>query len=296
MSFAADLIDQQDTPFAKLTELLQLEYRKYEHIVAVEGVDDILFYHDFLEDLFGPSFLPISCDNKEGVKNLREACEMHSWGNKPSIFYICDKDFDDIIESKCDGIHYSQYYSIESEICTENAIKYAVNREVTPKPTTARTSKIIKDYLELLRRNALHLKTTSCLMIEARSRGLHPDFDSVSLNDFFVQTAQGLIFRQVDYVEILGKWGINIEGFTESAKQWEGGLLDDEYLYWVRGKYLSQIAKKCLEQALKDNSVTSYQKCCGYVGREGMKVAKLALKEIPALSASVSAHLQNIKL
>ncbi|WP_311272403.1 MULTISPECIES: DUF4435 domain-containing protein [unclassified Rhizobium] len=296
MSFAAVLLDHQDTPFAKLTELLQLEYKKYEHIIAVEGVDDVLFYHDFLEDLFGPSFLPIPCDNKEGVKNLKKACENHSWGTKPSIFYICDKDFDDIIGSKCDGIHYSQYYSIESEICTEKAIKYAINREVSPKPTTAKSSKITTDYLNGLKQSALHLKIASCLMIEARSRGLHPEFDSVSINDFFSQTEHGLIAREVDYIDILKKWDIPTEGFAESAKRWEEHLSDDEYLYWVRGKYLTQLAKKCLETALRENLVTSYQKCCGYLGREGMKIAKLALKEIPTLSLSASAHLQDIKL
>mgnify|MGYP001255373915 CR=1 FL=1 len=272
-----------------------MEYAKFDHIVALEGPDDIAFYHDFLEDLFGSDFLAICCDNKDGVLNLKKACDSYRWRLKPSLFYICDKDFDDILQTKVPGVYYTEHYSIESEFCTEAFAKYVIRREVTPKPTAAKINEIMAEYEASLKSCATHMKQTACLMIEARSRGIHPDFDTVCFADFFSFINGKVTPKEVDYMRLLRLWKIDDTDFIDAAKRWEEHLADDAYLQWVRGKYLTQIAKRCVESALKQRAISNYQKSCSYFGRDGFKLAKLALKQIPSLADSATAHLQYAK-
>lgn len=287
MSWAKILLDEQDSQDAKLTELLQLDYLDYDCIVALEGKDDVLFYSDLLEDIIGGNFLPIICNNKLGVLNMKEACSNYNWSAEPNIVYICDKDFDDYLHAKKDGIYYTDHYSIESEISNSKVVNYIIRREISPRPSKKIADALILDFEENLKSCALHLKYTSCLMIEARSRGIHPDFDLLSISDFFTISENGIETKGIDYAGILRTWQIEIDGFLEDARRWENVFLEDEFRNWVRGKYLIQVAKKCLEGAVRKRFPGAHQRCSNFMGKEAFKLIKLAIKEIPSLTQAL---------
>ncbi|MGR8963745.1 DUF4435 domain-containing protein [Rhizobium leguminosarum] len=285
MSWAKTLLGEQDTEDAKLTELLQLNYLEYDHIVAVEGKDDVEFYNDFLEEAIGSNFLPMSCDNKLGVLNLKKACEGYSWEIRPSLIYICDRDFDGYLGTLTDGVYYTDHYSIESEIAKPKVINYILRRELRPRPSAKVISELV-DACELeIAKCARHLKNLACLMIEARSRGLHPEFDDYAFPDFFEVVEDAIVAKEIDYAAIIDAWQIADNSFRTTSLRWEEKLSDESFRNWVRGKYLLQIAKKCLETIVKKRFPGSDRKCSAQVSRDAFHFIKIAISELPVMNS-----------
>ncbi|KQY13682.1 hypothetical protein ASD31_10795 [Rhizobium sp. Root482] len=290
MSWAQELLREQDAPYAKLTELLQLDYVDYEYIVAVEGKDDIEFYSDFLEAELGANFLPFSCENKHGVLNMKEACTSYDWVIKPKFIYICDRDYDGYIGKIVDGVYYTDHYSIESEVCKGEMAGYAIRREVNPRPSSKVVAKVVSEFEVELQRCALHLKRISCLMIEIRHRNLHPDFDQCSITDFFELTQGAIDCKEIDYEAILARWGVEQPDLLEASLAWEATLLDENYRDWIRGKYLIRVARKCLEVISRKRWAEASLRCSGFLGKTAFKSVKVVFKEIPSLTENMRLH------
>lgn len=289
MTWADELLSEQNTETSKLTEVLQSNYADFDYIVAVEGVDDVEFYNDFLEELLGKNFMPFPCENKIGVENLKKACSSYQWEAEPKIFYICDRDFDEYLEKLENGIYYTDHYSIESEIAKATVVEYVIRRGVTPRPSSKQLAAITAKFESELARCAIDLKPLACLMIEARSRNLHPDFDQHSFNDFFDVNANGITVRPIDIAAILTSWNIDDVNFHLTSQRWSDALTDADFRNWTRGKYLLQIAKKCLELSLKPQFPGASKKCAAQMGRDTFRFIKLAIAEIPSLTAALKA-------
>lgn len=289
MNWADILLREQNTENSQLMQLLQMDYSSFDCIVAVEGPDDILFYSDFLEECIGENFFAFYCDNKSAVVNMKVACDGYNWSNKPVIVYICDKDFDDYLNKKIDGIIYTDHYSIETELVKKEFIKYIIKKEVYPRPTIAKINSIVNKYEEKLKDLCIHLKDASCLMIEARYRGMHPNFDEYNVTTFFSINKNSIKVKNINLRDVASAWiaDEDIDTFILDSQNWRNALTDEHYLDWVRGKYILQIAKKCLSSALSDHFPDAAIRCSNYLGREAFKFAKTALKELPNLSTAV---------
>ncbi|QND38217.1 DUF4435 domain-containing protein [Rhizobium leguminosarum bv. viciae] len=288
MTWADELLNEQNTEASKLTEILQSNYADFDYIVAVEGSDDVEFYNDFLEDLLGKNFLPFPCDNKIGVENLKRACSSYQWEAEPKIFYICDQDFDGYLDKLEHGIYYTDHYSIESEISKATVVEYVIRRGVTPRPSSKQLAAITAKFESELARCAINLKPLACLMIEARSRNLHPDFDQHAFNDFFHVHNDSITVRPIDTAALLASWNIDDVNFPATSQRWSGVLADVDFKNWTRGKYLLQIAKKCLELSLKPQFPGASKKCAAQMGRDAFRFIKLAVTEIPSLTAALT--------
>lgn len=289
MTWAEELLREQNTETSKLTEVLQSNYADFDYIVAVEGIDDVEFYNDFLEDIIGKNFMPFLCENKIGVENLKKASSSYRWEVEPKIFYICDRDFDEYLEKIESGIYYTDHYSIESELSKGSVVEYVVRRSINPRPSPKQLSTITTKFESELARCAIGLKPLACLMIEARSRNLHPDFDQHSFNDFFHVDADGITVRPIDVTGLLASWSIDDVDFHPTSQRWSDVLTDADFRNWTRGKYLLQIAKKCLELALKPQFPEASKKCAAQMGRDTFRFIKLAITEIPSLTAALKA-------
>jgi hypothetical protein len=289
MTWAEELLNEQNTEASKLTEVLQSNYADFDYIVAVEGIDDVEFYNDFLEELLGKNFMPFPCENKIGVENLKKACSSYPWEMEPKIFYICDRDFDEYLENLRNGIYYTDHYSIESEISKTAVVEYVIRRSINPRPSSKQLAAITAKFESELARCAIELKPLACLMIEARSRNLHPDFDQHSFNDFFHVNANGITARPIDITGLLASWNIDDVDFHPNSQRWSHVLTDADFRNWTRGKYLLQIAKKCLELSLKPQFPEASKKCAAQMGRDTFRFIKIAITEIPSLTAALKA-------
>ena len=285
MTWSENLLDELNSENSKLVELLQVKYSDYDCIVAVEGKDDVIFYHDFLEAKIGDNFLSFICDNKDGVINLKSACDNYNWPLKPKFLYLCDKDYDYYLDKLVNGIHYTENYSIESDVTSKKFISYALRKEITPKPTSVVINSMLEKYELQVQRLSEHLKKLSCIMIEIRSRDIHPEFDKLSVMDFFIFEKKTIKERNIDYTSILSSWGLDEEKFSiiEQSSRWEKFIASNDYTKWVRGKYLLQISKKCFELILKSEYPKHHANCINYLGKDGFKVVKLALDKIDTL-------------
>lgn len=287
MSFASELLQELSSENAKLTELLQTKYADFDFILAVEGEDDVMFYHDYVDDYLPGETLIIPCGNKAGVISLKAAANSYAWAAKPNIKYVCDKDFDDVLDLKEPGVIYSDLYSIESYLTLGNFAVYIARKEGGVAFTAATRTEFLKCYEGEMAACGQNLKFVAAAMIEIRSTGAHPTFDKTSIADFFTMGCDGLTPKKVKVAELLGAWECEAAVDEERIKERAAALSDDSYRTWIRGKYLLQIAKKIFDRACQKVLGHTIAACSHYFGRGGMKYVKLAIPNLEFLKQGI---------
>lgn len=278
INYAQMMVAQISSNNSKLTEYLQTPYREFKHTVAIEGVDDNLFYHDYLKDILGDDVYVFDCDGKKGVINFKSSF-LKYFANKqmPIAFFICDKDFDDILERKIEGLIYTDLYSIESYLSEDYFIKYIFKKEHASIATKLKTDLLLTEFTRLLERSSENFVEFAKIMIEVKSRDLDAKFDETPISDF-IDINNEVTTKKIDIDLLLSKWGIEKKHHAEiknNYKEWSRKLNIKDYKKWIRGKYIKQISKKCFEQSFKTTFPQKKNLCLNYFGKDGIKIMKL---------------------
>lgn len=181
MNYSEMMKEEGQSPDAKLTELLQTDYKRFNKIIAVEGPDDTLFYHDYLRNESDSFFI---CDGKKGVLSLSVTTREYNPELFEKIIFICDKDFDDYLKKLQNDIRYTKYYSIESYLCLSQFASYILNKYCTTQISRDLRNKFIQNFDSLFLEASKELIEICSLMLEVRSKKLDAKFDNTSINDF----------------------------------------------------------------------------------------------------------------
>lgn len=284
--YAQMMVAQISSSNSKLTEYLQTPYREFKHTVAIEGVDDKSFYYDYLKDILDDDFYAFDCDGKKGVIDFKSSF-LKYFANKPMpiAFFICDKDFDDILEKKIDGLTYTDLYSIESYLSEEYFIKYIFKKEHASIATKSKTDLFLAEFKRLLENSSESFADFAKIMIEIKSRDLDARFDETPISDF-IEIKNQVTSKEIDIDLLLSKWRVEKEhhaGIKNNYKKWSEKLNKNEYKKWIRGKYIKQIYKKCFEYSFKKTFPQTKDLCLNYFGKDGIKIMKLCKSNLEFL-------------
>lgn len=250
--FADLLEEEQKNSNGLLMEILTSGYEHWDYLVAVEGVEDRLFYFDFVRDAVGsPKFQIIDCGGKEALFGFKQAVESYPWKDPPAFLYLCDKDFDDILDVKNPDVWYTEHYSIESYFAEDVYIEYAVSKNCSRPLKPAERISFIDAYRDTMQRLAADLRAYAAYMCEVRRRKEHPDFDKFAIDSLFALGAgfcmkkPRVLQRAREALEVASEidvWDIVRLARTFSPSDWPR---------WLRGKLAVQLARKSYEIALK---------------------------------------------
>lgn len=259
--YADLLIAEQSNPNAALLQLLLEDYTSCDRILAVEGPDDKIFYFDFVREYLNDKrFIVIDCGGKIGVLGLKNIVQEIDWDNKDKIRFICDKDFDDYIGIIEEGVFYTEGYSIESYFVGIDYLDYIVQK-YSKKPLSQKELDSVRQAFQKRYDSMVaKMRLVSALMIEARVVGVHPNFDSTSVADFFELGVDFPRSHAKKWQAIKSSWNLpNIPGAV--IKNRAKAVLSDDSRKWLRGKYAMQIAKICFQRAFKYSSESIKAKC-----------------------------------
>lgn len=284
-SFKEMMLTESQTPNAKLAEFLQTRYADFDNILAVEGPDDKIFYHDYCSEKFSnQSFNFFTCDGKKGVIDLKNAIEKYSENLKPIFYFICDKDFDDFLNKKVNGITYTTYYSIESHLADEIFIKYIIKKYSGLDLSNSDLEMFFENLNIKLTSSVEKLKEICCLMLETRSRNIDAKFDKTSIFDFIKINKTSIIKENICTQTISKKWEAPEVESIDNHMRWLDSLNNLDYRIWIRGKYLIQLLKKCFELSFEETLFSKSSKCSKHLGKEGLQITKLAIPRLEYLN------------
>ena len=285
--FAELLAEEQKNPNAILLEILGADYEAWQGVVAVEGPDDKVFYHDFVaEILAGQNIEIFDCGGKDRLLSFKEAVEEYHWKTRPNFFYLCDQDFDHLLGITHGGVFKTEAYSIESFFSGPEFVEYVIQK-YSLKPLGVKEK---RDFLNRFRDSFTStiqvLRLVSAAMCEVRATGDHPQFDRFGLDKIFNLTA----LRITRKTRMLDNFRNELElshtpdliTICSRAKTFD---LED-YKHWLRGKLALQATRKVYEICrsnspgqLKDKLPKS-----NYFGAEAFNVSKLFLAELHGLN------------
>lgn len=273
MNYSEMMKEEGQSPHSKLTELLQTDYKRFNKIIAVEGPDDTLFYHDYLKSESDSFFI---CDGKNGVIGLSAATKEYNPELFEKIIFICDKDFDDYLNKLQNDIKYTKYYSIESYLCLSQFASYILNKYCTTQISRDLKDEFIKNFDSIFIEASKELLEICSLMLEVKSKKLDAKFDNTSINDFIDENFKK---KDINFDFLEKKWEVkNLQEIDYS--KWIEIIKDHDFKLWIRGKYLIQLAKKifdfCYKKLLNKKTCDISNK----YGKEGFNIIKLAIPEI----------------
>lgn len=273
MNYSEMMKEEGQSPHAKLTELLQTDYKRCNKIIAVEGPDDTLFYHDYLKSESDSFFI---CDGKKGVLGLSVAAREYDLELFEKIVFICDKDFDDYLKKLQDEIKYTKFYSIESYLCLSQFASYILNKYCTTQISLDQKNKFIQNFESLFLDASKELIEICSLMLEVKNKNFDAKFDNTSINDFIDENFKKKDIN-LDFLE--NKWEIkNLQELDYS--KWIEIIKDHDFKLWIRGKYLIQLAKKIFDFFYKKILNKKTCEISNKYGKEGFNIIKLAIPEI----------------
>jgi hypothetical protein len=284
--FVTLLKDEQSNARGLLLEILSSGYEEWKFIAAVEGQDDMDFYYDFLKDYLGTDEINfVDCKGKKSVISLKNVIDEYNWVNKPNFLYICDKDFDDILESKVDGIYYTPNYSIESFLAQSEYLEGILKKYSRPPLCAEDRRSFLEQYEINFTRLVEFVRPYAAYMCEIRAKSLHPLFDKVGI-DKLLSFQEGKATRQPDRLKQINQLleiepGISWKKISTRAKS----FALESWRFWLRGKLALQIARKSFELAAKSISekIRRSLPTDARLGRDGIASAYLSLKPISCL-------------
>lgn len=285
--YAQFLIGEQSNPNAILLEILGDDYESWRAVVAVEGPDDKVFYHDFIAAITSISDVGIfDCGGKDKLLTFKEAVESYQWRSRPKFFFLCDKDFDDVLDIAHAGVFKTNVYSIESFFCGPDFVEYVVQKYST-KPLGAKEKQdFIKNFSDRFLSALKVLRLVSAAMCEVRATGTHPNFDNFGLEKIF-NLADGSMSRKTKMLEnFRNECKLNdlpeVSDICLRAKSFSVG----EYRNWLRGKLGLQVTRKIYEicRLSSPEDLRGKLPQSNHFGGEALKISKLFLNEVPGLS------------
>jgi hypothetical protein len=287
MADYADLLRaEQSNPSAALLQMLVSDYTQYDVIAAIEGDEDKIFYFDFLRAyMAGRSIIYLPCGGKPAVLGLKTLVDEYDWGTPPKIAYLCDKDFDDYIGALDRGVFYTQGYSIESYFSCRDYAAYVLEKFSSGTMTAAQRSAIEDDFEAILLGMVREVRPIAALMIELRADGSHPDFSSLSVNDFFDLTNSPPSKRLDRWARVRAAWcgdaGVPLRRVMARARQ----LRPEEYMLWLRGKLGLQLARAAFRLAVHcaPEGLRTKAPDAAMFGAEAFRSAREFIGEIPTL-------------
>ena len=280
------LIAEQSNPSAALLQILVSDYTQYDVIVAIEGDDDKIFYFDFLRaDLADKSIMHLPCGGKSAVLGLKRLVEDYEWGSPIKIAYLCDKDFDDYTNALNDGVFYTPGYSIESYLTTRAYAAYVLEKYSSGAMSIAQRTAIETEFEGILLRMVKELRAVAALMIELRADGSHPDFSSLSVNDFFDLASSPPRKRPDRWARIRAAWCVDAEVPLRRVMARARQLRPQEYVLWLRGKLGLQLARAAFRLAinLAPEGARAKAPDSAMFGADGFRSARQFIGEIPTL-------------
>jgi hypothetical protein len=290
--FVTLLKNEQSNARGLLLEILSSGYEEWKFIAAVEGQDDMDFYYDFLKDYLGTDEINfIDCKGKKSVVDLKNIVDEYNWEKKPDFLFLCDKDFDDILSLKADGIYYTPSYSIESFLAQGDYLEGILKKHSRPPLRAADRRTFLEQYEHIFANLVTFVRPYAAYMCEIRAKSIHPLFDKVGI-DKLLSFQGGKASRRSDRLAEINQLleiapSITWQSITSRAKS----FALENWRLWLRGKLALQIARKSFELAAKSmsekirRSLPSDPK----LSRDGMASAYLSLKPISCLKEYCSA-------
>ena len=285
--YAQFLTEEQRNPNAILLEILGDDYESWRAVVAVEGPDDKVFYHDFIADIASSRNVEIfDCGGKDKLLTFKEAVESYEWRSRPNFFFLCDKDFDDVLGITHAGVFKTNVYSIESYFCGPDFVEYVVQKYSTKPLGVKEKRDFLEEFCDRFLAALRVLRLVSAAMCEVRATGTHPKFDNFGLDKIF-DLAHGSMSRKTKILEHFRN-ECELRDLPEvsdiclRAKSFSM----DEYRNWLRGKLGLQVTRKIYEicRSSSPEELRGKLPMSNHFGVEALKVSKLFLKEVPGLS------------
>jgi hypothetical protein len=198
--FVDILTQEQNNPNGLLLEILESGYEEWDYLFAVEGKDDQSFYFDFIKmALPNKNCQFLDCGGKGALLAFKKAVDVYPWSDPPIFKFLCDKDFDDYISDKVDGVWYTDRYSIESYLVDRAFIEYNIAKR-SMKPISMRDRECFLDeYQKTFERLTYHVRSYCALMCEIRANGEHPLFDDFGIDNLFDLSNQSLPVPHPDF-------------------------------------------------------------------------------------------------
>lgn len=250
MDFAEILIDEQSNPNALLLEVLTIGYSEWDFIVAVEGRDDQAFYYDYmLKYLDTKNLYFLDCKGKSSLITFKKIADQYEWTDRPKILYLCDKDYDDFLEMKVDGIWYTSLYSIENYVVEDRFIEWILSKYSLGSISLRDRDMIISAYRSRKEDCRKAILPVAALMCEIRALGEHPDFDQFGIEEIFSVEDEALPTRGKKASRLIKKLGVQKRPQYKQVRERAKIFAANEFQVWARGKLALQVARKCYHLA-----------------------------------------------
>lgn len=206
------------------------------------------------------------------------------------ILYICDRDFDTIMElSEEDGVFYTDYYSIESYLISEVFFRHILFKfcNITRKKERERVARTIWD---VSKNNATNLMIVFALMCYARRIGISVDLDKHPLSSLStIAGGDEINVVPEDIRKICARFGIDRIDEVILDKLLER-MKNEDFRVWMRGRHCLQYVREISNIIVDDVNVASMFN--QYLGANGIREAHASGIEIPRLSEYISSRVR----
>lgn len=152
------MIDAREVPAVMKSRLAALRSIDPDVcVIAFEGIDDKAVYYHWIRQII-PELVyePFVCKGKIKVLQLKEMLKRDLGGLSKSVFYVIDRDFDDLCgHQSADDIFMTQGYSFENYLVNESVLDELLKNELHchSEPACRRGIRTLfrKQYTEFLR-------------------------------------------------------------------------------------------------------------------------------------------------
>lgn len=263
MNYKQLLIDSQKSGVSAMLEFV-LQYHDFDKVVAcfVEGKDSS-YYRSRVENNvdMNNEVLFYSCNGKSEVELVKRMIDSNLHLKKDvKTLYFCDNDYG--IDSKLDGIFYTDFYSVENYYSTELFVKNIIKNVFNINKHNPEYDICIDMYREKYKRfNEQIMKLNAyCYGLRVKEKelsSLRADFNYIKLRDILINddfenfelknidyniiksmivsensiTSQEYdeCLKMIDEIKLRGKWELQfviwfLEGLRKQIKNGESGL------------------------------------------------------------------------
>lgn len=254
------LINEQNNANGILLEVLTSGYEDFDYIVALEGKDDKAFYYDYLVNyLDTQKIFILDCGGKPPLLGFKKTSDAYNWASRPSILFLCDRDFDEYLGLMEAGVFYTEGYSIESYLATEDYVKYVISKHSTVQLTQNELTEFMGKYTNTFYQLAYNVIFYNAYMCSIRETGEHPMFDDFGIDHLFCLNNGECTPRANRQTRSSQIWNLTTRPSVSCIRKWGRMFFKHSPFKWLRGKLAVQLAKKSYEIA-KRNSPASLRK------------------------------------
>lgn len=283
--FVSELVEEQNNPNGLLLQILSSGYEEWSCIIAVEGPDDVPFYFDFItRHIVGETHF-LRCGGKDALLKFKGVAEQYDWAHRPSILYLCDKDYDDYIGRMVDGVWYTEPYSIESFVACGRYVEYALKKHAGGALMPDARAEFILRFEQELASLVRRVRSYSAYACEVRANGEHPEFDEFGIDKLFVlrggradpaKDRLASAKRELGITSVVPFKRILARSRMFALDRWQG---------WLRGKLALQLARKSYERAIRSSppEIQEVVPPGTVLGPEALRNAGLFLDDLPGL-------------